>query len=330
MAIELKDLGGKIDVLAKGLGIDTANTGLLVELLQNKRITKPEQKFKSGTTKLKVAGKQPFVYVKEEKGSFMFLGLDFPMMKKHVEPKLKAVKKALEKAKEAEKESLEVQVAFFTALFDRVKKKKLVATSGKMMLKEIDKSTNECFMSLEGKVEGDDKGVLGDIFLATDYAAKNGEILRMYNPGTSSSSSDMSSNKEDKTEEDKGDNKEDKDTANLAANKQKRSGQMTKMEEGIGKMNQAKDSLPKDKMDANIAKYQAALDKLIAEAKKDGVIDADEQAQIDSLQKALNDLKDAVASNTGKKITPEQRVKIKENIGKINARLEAMVKALKL
>ncbi|MFK7799743.1 MAG: hypothetical protein AB8E82_19975 [Aureispira sp.] len=98
MAIELKDLDAKADVLASGLGIDAANTKLLLELLKSKRVTKPELKFKAGAAKLKIAGKQPFVYVREEKGAFMFLGLDLPMMKKHVEPKLKAVEKALKKS----------------------------------------------------------------------------------------------------------------------------------------------------------------------------------------------------------------------------------------
>ena len=326
--MELKDLDAKADLLASSLGIDSANTKLLLELLSSKRVTKPELKFKAGAAKLKVAGKRPFVYVREEKGSFMFLGLDFPMMKKHVEPKLKAVEKALKKAKESEKEGLELQQAFYTALFDRVKKKKLVATSGKLLVKKLDPTTKECFMTLEGKVEGEDKGSLEQIFAETDYAAKNGEILRMYNPNSTEVSEDTDTTTET-TEE------ETTDTTTLEANRAKRNGQMTKMQEGITKMDQVKDRAPQDKLNANIAKYEEALRKLIAEAQRDGVIDEEEQAQIDELQTQLNALKEAVEQssdnpNTGKRVTPEARAKINENIGKISDRINAIVEALNL
>jgi hypothetical protein len=340
MAFELKDLDAKADLLASGLGIDTANTKLLLELLKSKRVTKPELKFKAGAAKLKVAGKQPFVYVKEEKGAFMFLGLDFPMMKKHVEPKLKAVEKALGKAKESEKESLELQKTFYTALFDRVKKKKLVATSGKLLVKNLNPTTKECFMSLEGKVEGEDKGSLEEIFAATDYAAKNGEILRLYNPNTSTGSDDETETTEEQEQEQDTTNDPTEttdtttDTATLEANKAKRSGQMNKMKEGIDKMDQVKDRAPKDKMEANIAKYEDALQKLITEAEKDGVIDAEEQAQIDELQAQLNELKEAVEqgsdSPTGKKVSPEAKAKMRDNMKTIQDRLDKMMQALGL
>lgn len=325
--MELKDLSSKTDLLAKGLGIDSGNVKLLLELLQSKKITKPELKFKAENSKLKVAGKKPFVYVEEEKGSFFFLGLDFPMMKKHIEPKLKAAEKALAKAKESEKEGLEAQKVFFEALFDRVKKKKLVATSGKIAVKEVDAETKECFMTLEGKVEGDQKSSLGEILKTVNFAAKNGEILRLFDP-TASGASDTATSTTG--EENEVDNKEKE------AKKEKRAAQLTKMQEGIAKMDGAKDKVSKDKLDANIAKYEAALTKLIEEAKKDGIVDDDEQANIDNLEAALNALKEAVAQQSGqsdsaaKKMTPERRAKIKENMSKINARLEAITKKLGL
>ncbi|MFK7799738.1 MAG: hypothetical protein AB8E82_19950 [Aureispira sp.] len=324
MAIELKDLDAKADLLATGLGIDSANTKLLLELLKSKRVTKPELKFKAGAAKLKIAGKQPFVYVREEKGAFMFLGLDLPMMKKHVEPKLKAVTKALKKAKESEKESLELQEAFYTALFDRVKKKKLVATSGKLLVKNLDPTSKECFMSLEGKVEGEDKGSLEQIFADTNYTAKNGEILRLYNPNSSTVSDDET----ETTEGNQGTTTED--TATLEANKAKRSTQMGQMKDGIDKMDQVKGKAPQDKLNANIAKYETALSKLIEDAKKDGVVDDEEQAQIDELQTLLNELKEAVSQRSDKKVTTEARAKINKNINKVSDRLDAIVQALNL
>ncbi|MFK7796963.1 MAG: hypothetical protein AB8E82_05885, partial [Aureispira sp.] len=192
------------------------------------------------------------------------------------------------------------------------------------LVKNLNPTTKECFMSLEGKVEGEDKGSLEQIFADTDYAAKNGEILRLYNPNASSVS-------DDETET----TGEDQDTATLEANKAKRSTQMGQMREGIDKMDKVKDKAPQDTLNANIAKYETALSKLIEEAKKDGVIDEEEQAQIDELQTQLNALKEAVAqgsdsSKPGKRVNEKARAKINENIGKISDRLDAIVKALNL
>ncbi len=72
------------------------------------------------------------------------------------------------------------------------------------------------------------------------------------------------------------------------ANKENRSLKLKKMNENVGKMDKAVGSVPKEKLDANIQKYEAALAQLIQEAEADGEIDAIEQAHIDELQTALD------------------------------------------
>ena len=86
-------------------------------------------------------------------------------------------------------------------------------------------------------------------------------------------------------------------------------------------------------MCTNIQKYEAALVELIKEAKADGEVDQEEQAEIDELQNALDALKANIEKRDGakaKKMTPERKAKIKENMSKINARLEAITKKLGL
>ncbi len=112
-----------------------------------------------------------------------------------------------------------------------------------------------------------------------------------------------------------------------------RAAKIKKMNENIGKMDKAVGTAPKEKLNANVEKYEAALATLIKEANEDGNVDEDEQAEIDNLQNALDALKANIEKGEGakvKKMTPERKAKIKENMDKINARLEAITKKLGL
>jgi hypothetical protein len=112
-----------------------------------------------------------------------------------------------------------------------------------------------------------------------------------------------------------------------------RSAKIKKMNENISKMDEALGSVPKEKLNANVEKYEAALAELIHEAQADGEIDDDEQAEIDELENALDELKSNIEkldNGKAKKMTPERKAKIKENMIKINARLEAITKKLGL
>lgn len=140
--------------------------------------------------------------------------------------------------------------------------------------------------------------------------------------------------KEDNIKEEASANKDKEDNAKKEANKAARAAKIAQMNENVNKMEKVANSAPKDKMDANIQKYEDALAQLTKAALADGVVDKKEQAQIDALKAALDALRTAVNNNVdapkGKKLSPEQKVKIKENMTKINARLEAIVKKLGL
>lgn len=125
-------------------------------------------------------------------------------------------------------------------------------------------------------------------------------------------------------DEDKTTNKEDKE-----AKKAKRAEKRKQMKAGIDKMHAAKDKVSKDKLNANVQKYEDALATLIKEAEEDGSISEEEQKGIDELTNALNELKTAIAERDDTpKLTPERRQKINANMEKISARLEAITKKL--
>ena len=144
-----------------------------------KKIAKPDVAFKASIANMAKPGKKPFLFVEEEKGSFFFYNLDFGMLKKDIGPKLRKVEKTLKSAKDDEKELLEAQVTFLSLCLDRIKKKKWLATSGQIAYKHTDLKSNECFMSLEGKIEGPRKSDLHMILTDLDFKDKNGNILRI-------------------------------------------------------------------------------------------------------------------------------------------------------
>jgi hypothetical protein len=106
------------------------------------------------------------------------------------------------------------------------------------------------------------------------------------------------------------------------------------MKENVGKMEKVVGTTSKEKLEPNVLKYEAALAQLIKTAQADGVIDKKEQASIDELKAALENLRKSMDENNatpqGKKLTEEQKDKIKENMTKISARLDAIVTKLGL
>lgn len=119
-----------------------------------------------------------------------------------------------------------------------------------------------------------------------------------------------------------------------AEKKGKRLGAYNKIKDNTVKLEGAVGKVDNTKLEANIIKFEDALDKLITEAEADGEIDADEQAMIDEIQGKLDALyKSMEASESGetpqgKKLTPEQRQKINDNMTKINAKLDAILSKL--
>jgi hypothetical protein len=106
------------------------------------------------------------------------------------------------------------------------------------------------------------------------------------------------------------------------------------MKENVGKMEKVVGTTSKEKLEPNVLKYEAALAQLTKAAQADGVIEKEEQASIDELKTALENLRKSMDENNatpqGKKLTEEQKDKIKENMTKISARLDAIVTKLGL
>lgn len=125
--------------------------------------------------------------------------------------------------------------------------------------------------------------------------------------------------------------RDDKDTKK-EERQAKRAEKRAKIRDGVAKLDSVKDKASKDKMEANIQKYETALATMITEAEADGEIDADEQKEIDELTNGLNELKTAVTEGgtKTKKLSPKQREKITANINTINDRLADIMKKLKI
>ena len=154
--------------------------------------------------------------------------------------------------------------------------------------------------------------------------------------GATSDSAEGSADNAEASAEDKGPKKEGEQGAqgNRAEKKAKRAAKHAQMQEGVAKMDAVKGKAPKEKLQGNIKKYEDALAKLIEEAKADGEIDAEEQAKITNLTKALEELKTAVESGAGeqktKKLSVEERAKINENMNKIDEKLQKIMAKLKM
>lgn len=182
--MKLKDFKNKkeLENLSQYLDADISHLTVLLELMETGNVKKPETAFKKSVSKLKFSGKQPFLYLKGKKGEYFFLGLELPMLKKALTPKLKAIADQIAKAKnKEEKKNLEAIEVFYEILYELVSKKKLEPTYGKVLFDYEDDDTGECFLYLAGKVEGSAKDTLAvDLNLADyDLVAKNGTVLRI-------------------------------------------------------------------------------------------------------------------------------------------------------
>ena len=324
--MELKDLASHSATLEKAFGMTSSEVSLFLELLNKKKIAKPIMAFKASAANMAKPGKKPFVFVEEEKGSYFFYNLAFPMLKKDIQPKLKEVEKSLAKAKDEDKEALEAQQVFLEALLDRIKKKKWLATSGKMAWKSTNDTTKECFMNVEGKVEGQRKSTM-DVALAQlgyDFADKNGNLLRFIG----------SSNQEAQVEAATTVSEESTDTTTAEpstddSGRKKRGQQLNKIDAGITKMQDAAGRVSNDKLLPNMEKYEQALAKLRTEAEADGTVDETERAEIEKAEEALAALRQQVEQGedaaTGRDAKKAQN---KAKIEKYKAQLDQLAKKL--
>ena len=323
--MELKDLAGHSSALAPVLGVTPAQVNLMLEFLGKKKIAKPDVEFKASVPNMAKPGKKPFLFVEEEKGSFFFYNCDFRMLKKDIEPKLKKAEKSLKSAKDGEKELLEAEVAFLSLCLDRIKKKKWLATSGKIAYKSTNSETNECFMSLEGKVEGPRKSSMHTVLAELDFKDKNGNILRVLG-GLEDKVVEETTGEQ---VEEKIDNNGVEDKNTPTREEQIRAKKLEKMENGIGQMAGVVGRAPKDKLLPNIEKYELALAKLKEEANADGTITKEEQEAIDKAEQALKAVREQVESgSTDTNERTVQRAKNKAKIRKYKAQLDQLAKRL--
>lgn len=186
--MDFKELLTNVPLLAKELGLNSMKVKLVLDIMADGKLTKPDLDFKAITSKLNAQGKNPFLFLKGKKGSFFFPNFDLPMLKKDVQARLAAVGKLLKKANDKQKKGLEAQEIFFKTLLDLIRTKKILATYGKVALQNKDNTTKECFMSLEGMVKGEHNSataLANEIeSLGVDLTAKNGDILRIYVPNS--------------------------------------------------------------------------------------------------------------------------------------------------
>lgn len=150
--------------------------------------------------------------------------------------------------------------------------------------------------------------------------------------GASESNSETAETSSDEKTDDK-DTKKEERQAKRAEKKAKRAEKREQMKAGIDKMDGVKDKAPKEKLNANIEKYEAALATLVAEAEADGEIDQEEETAIAELTNALNDLKEAVAQGGDtpkKKLSKENREQMNANMKKMSDRIAAIAKKLNI
>ena len=224
---------------------------------------------------------------------------------------------------------------FFTKPTDAQKAFKKVKADGSHLMKHTALATVAHGVGTDGKPEVTldvVKGALGvdliqtaGLSLFNDKIGMGLKVVGAAGADASADTAETSADTVDAAADDKGTKKE--------ANKAKRAAKQAKMKEGVAKMDAVKDTASADKLAGNIAKYEAALAKLIEEAKADGEVDADEQKGIDELTTALNDLKAGVSKGDGakaKKLTPEKRAKMSENMKKMTERLDAIMAKLNI
>jgi hypothetical protein len=132
--------------------------------------------------------------------------------------------------------------------------------------------------------------------------------------------------------------KEEPTKENAAAEK-KRKASYQKIGENIDKLQAAVGNIPNAKVEANVAKFKAALSKMEGEVEangEEGKTIADLKSKLVELEEAISGSEDSSSAASdgpakakkGKKLTPKNRKQINKNIIKIQKRLDAMMKSL--
>lgn len=101
-----------------------------------------------------------------------------------------------------------------------------------------------------------------------------------------------------------------------------------KIKENVGKLEQATGTANPDKIRENLDKYKQVLEQLIEEANADGVVDQQEQDEIDALHNNIENLEQQIGKLEQPKLTPQRRAKVQENVQKIDQRLQEMAEKL--
>lgn len=115
-----------------------------------------------------------------------------------------------------------------------------------------------------------------------------------------------------------------KEEESIQKGKQKLTGQLGKMNVGVAEMNKAVGKAPKVKLMGNLEKYEKALEDLVKKANEDGIVDEEEQAQIDEMSQKIAELRTAIEERGGR-LTEEKRQKVNDNLATIKGELEKMM-----
>lgn len=115
-----------------------------------------------------------------------------------------------------------------------------------------------------------------------------------------------------------------RDEEAIQKGKQKLTGQLGKMDQGVQQMSEAVGKAPKVKLMGNLEKYEKALEDLIKKANQDGIVDEEEQAQIDEMSQKIAELRTAIEERGGR-LTQEKRQKVNDNLATIKGELEKMM-----
>ena len=173
--------GADMAAIAKLAGIEVGHVQGLITMATAQKMPRAEVIFKGSVGKLDKKNKRFFTFVKEAKGSFFFVDMNFPMLKKDLLPRQKNIEKQLATAKEADKPAWQAYKTFVDALVDRViTKKKMSATYGSM--KFAKNEGGKCFMYPVGKVQGADKANLHAVVNPLNLTSKTGHTICFLDP----------------------------------------------------------------------------------------------------------------------------------------------------
>jgi hypothetical protein len=192
-----------------------------------------------------------------------------------------------------------------------------LATSGKVAYKNTNSETSECFMSLEGKVEGPRKSSMDAVLAELDFKDKNGNILRIQT-GTSDTDTGTDTVQDTATEE---------ETTTRSTPNPKHQRQVEQLIQGLAKIKAVIGSVAPQKLTQKVEHIQGLLDNIIEEAEADGQLDDTEKADFDRIQAAIDSTLEAISEGGqgGTTLTPEMRNKMQDNMKKLTARLEKTI-----